>query len=285
MPVGFLLFFLPFLAWSSLEETKLVWFEDRQFIIEKGREDGIKAGTFVQVLQNKRYKCRAVSIKVGLTHSLWAMYNAYEPFALNIPVLLKPSGRHFLSESVRETMNLEVPSWREFRRIIRPRIRRVGRRDEKNADLVFIRRLRAKLERKKDIERILYGDLKYFGPNPLEGLLVKMSVSPLMFSNDGAHEVGVAGSLIRESDGANKIEGRFSFERSSFIRQFSGPVVSESRYDAHLFYEYDRWAGHFSPFGFLEYERLREENSYPVKTSINFGPFGIKYYFPTPFHL
>ena len=263
---------------SSGVEGKPIWVQNGQFIIDRGGEDGLVPGEFVQVFQNKRYKSRAVSLKVYGDHSLWAVYNFYEPLTFDKSVLLRPSAQHPFDERTERTMNLNIPPDEELEAVLRPRPKRavVERED---ADLILDKRLRAKVEERRKADRENYA---YLAPSDLTmgDTAFKVNLAPFRFNNiSDSHEAAYKISLKRDNPDKHFIDAELSYERDSFVYSLTSAVTSKSRYHFRLFYEYNKIGTRFRPFTFASFERLREHTFYPIRAAGGVGPIGIKYNF------
>ena len=107
--------------------------------------------------------------------------------------------------------------------------------------------------------------------------------SPFVFrSKSGAHEGSYSLRLSRNVPGKHRVDGKLSYERSSFVNSAAQEVVSESHYSGRLIYEYGFFTESIRPFSFASYGRLRENDLYPVRMAVSFGPIGLKYYFEKP---
>ena len=275
----------PFSGWAMIKgegtEGHLIWVEKGQFIIDKGAGDGIAPGEYVQVLQNKRYKSRAISLKVEGDYSLWAVYNSYESLILDKKILLKSSTRHTLTGNIKSSMNLDIPPREEFLARIRPRKRRIEGDEREDRDLLLRERLREKFA-KKDRDDLAYDYIESHDPD-LNDLVLSINVAPASFKNiSGSHEMAYRVSLRRDKPDKHVVEGMFSYERNSFVDSAASSVTSESRYDLRLFYEYGRVSKSFRPFSFLSFERMREGSIYPIRKAFNVGPVGLKYEMNAP---
>lgn len=245
-------------------EGALVWRGGRQFIVDRGAGDGVAVGDHAQVLQDGRYRSRAACLKVQGGHSLWAIYNVYEPLVLTKGVLLKSSTPVPL-DGVRG-MDLRVPDGEEFRARVRPRRRARAGAPREDADLALARRIRASEG----------GGPGSAGAGGDGGLVLRAGLAPLRVSNmGGGHEMAYRVSLSRGLPDGPDVEGALSYERSSFVRSDTGAAASESRYDGRLVYEYAAWGGRLRPFGMAVFERRREGPFHPVVAAVDAGPLGV----------
>ena len=284
-------FLLPALLFGSLPTVAqepnipaaLVWMDGGQFIVERGSSDGLVGGQYVQVLQDRRYKSRAICLKVDSTHSLWAIYNAYEPLVLDKNVLLKPSSSHPLNDELRATMNLDIPPMAEFvaRTQSKDRIDD-NEKPSENADIVLAERLKEKFAEREAADNLAYDYVRDNDPD-LNDLSLTVGIAPFIFKNiSGSHEGSYNISLTRNVPEKHRVDGKLSYERSSFVNSAESSVISESRYDGRLIYEYGFFTDTLRPFSFMSYERLREDTFFPIRMAVNFGPIGLKYYFKNP---
>ena len=256
-------------------EGHVIWAQDGQFIVDRGAEDGIASGEYVQVLQDRRYKSRAISLKIHTAYSLWGTYNVYEPLVLDKKISLKSSSRHPLTRSMQSSINFNIPGEEEFLGLIAEQTSPGPREEE--SDLQVEKRLKEKIEKRKETEGLASSYIESLDPD-LGQLTLTINVAPASYSNiSGSHELAYSISLERDHPEKNKIDGTISYERNSFVNSASSSVMSESRYDARLFYEHDRPTKEFIPFTFASFERVREHTSYPIRAAVNLGPVGIKY--------
>ena len=258
-------------------EGMAIWAEKGQFLLDRGAEDGVSIGEYVQVIQNGRYKSRAVSLMANLEYSLWASYNIYEPLALNKNIVLKASTRHPFSDETRSEINLEVPSRREFAIFLDSFKQEVARTETTEHDIKVEKRLKSKFEERKQSDQSKYSYLQNNDAN-IKGIALNVNVAPVSFKNiSGAFDMAYKVSLKQHVPTRHKIDGSFSYTRSSFVSSLSATAISKSRYDFSLFYEYDKFNKYIRPFSFMTFERQREDLYYPIRMAFNVGPIGIKY--------
>ena len=258
-------------------EGKVIWSDKGQFIIDKGAEEGVALGEYVQVLQNGRYKSRAVSLRSILDHSLWARYNIYEPLVLNKNIVLKSSRRHPLTEKMKQEINLETPSQEAFVAFIESFKKQSTQTKKKESDILIERRLMEKFSKRKQSDQKIYDYFEGQNPN-ISGITLKVNVAPISYKNiSGSHEMAYKISLKQDIPNKHKIDGTWSYIRNSFVQSLTSTVISESRYDLLFLYEYGKLNQNLRPFSLMSFERLRENHFYPIRSAFNIGPIGIKY--------
>ncbi len=280
-----LYFLTPILSHSMIKGEKLegaiIWSGKGQFIIDKGAEDGVAIGEYVQVIQNGRYKSRAVSLRANLDHSLWVEYNIYEPLVLNKSIVLKSSSRHPLIQYMKQKMNLDTPSQKEFVAFVESFKQKNTQRPKEESDLLIEKRLVEKFSEREKSDKINFGYLEDQNPN-IKGVSFNINIAPISYKNiSGSHEMAYKLSLKQDIPGNHKIDGVLSYVRNSFVQSITPTVISESRYDLLFLYEYGKFNSNFRPFSFMSFESMRENNFYPIRSAFNIGPIGMKYIFDT----
>ena len=261
---------------QSMEAT-VVWTENGQLIVDRGAEDGLALGEYAQIIQEGRYKSRAVSLKIHTAHSLWGIYNAYEPLVLDKKISLKSSSRHLLTEEMRSTMNLSLLPEEEFLALIAPAPPGERGRPEES-DLEMERRLKEKIAQREEATGLASTFLEDLNLVPTD-LVLGVDLAPASFSNiKGDRKIAYRVDLARDNPEKNEIHMSFSYERNSLVDSGAKRVMSESRYDSRFLYEYGSPGDTLHPFSLASFERVREGSYYPIRVATNVGPVGLRYH-------
>lgn len=251
-------------------KANIVYLSRGQLVVDRGSEDGIKRGEYLQLIQNSRYKSRAIAIKVDQTRSLWALYYRYEPLILKNQVTLKPAKSHKLSQRTKQKINITLPSKNDWFLMAYP-AKKVKKSISKDSEQFHKKYgLIKKYNKKTYIDKLLEEENPIFDKHE-----IAINASPFSFTNiSGNKQMNYA--VKYHSRGQKDLKVTFSYNRSSYVESFSGNVHSTSRYNLFADYMTYKINEKTELFALLTMDRLREESNYPILAHVNVAPIGIR---------
>ena len=267
--------------------SKIAYNENKQIIISRGAEDGIKKKEYIQILQKGRYKARAICIKVSRSHSLWAIYNIYEPLTLNESITLVPATAHIFSKEQEKKINLRLMTEETYDSYTQKDD------SEKNKYIVYdesVPDAKSRLNQEESTEDPMDKVPRKVGDSYLEELIKKkndvfdqpinisLGVAPITFRNiDNSRSLSYRASVT--SQGEHEFSFNYSYNRSAFIDSFTGDTITNSRYNSSINYDINRITEKVSLFTFSSFKRQRNGKLFPIRNNTNIGIMGIKYIF------
>lgn len=267
---------------------------DRQMIVSRGGSDAIVRGEFVRVMQEGRYKGRAIAIQVLPYVSQWALYYQYEPIGYAFPVELKRSSPHPIPVDEKSRMNLSLLDTSRLQAYnpkapARPIDSSKDDPEQKRLDeqLALAARyaddesgektaaLEARDQLSKNLDELVEDTQPLFN-----GWKITAGISPASFRRVGSEKDISFRTEIRTSR-VRELSFDYQIESRSFRDQLSGESFEFSQHKAGLNIDIVRLNDRMTLFSYATFERRQQGEAYPLRAHANVGPLGIKYDFPT----
>ncbi len=267
---------------------------DQQMVLGRGGSDALVRGEYVRVMQDGRFKGRAIALQILPYVSQWALYYMYEPIGYGSPVVLKKSTPHPIVDQVRASMNFSLMETARLQAYSpkappRPVVRDdVDPEQEKlDAQLALAARYaddengeQAAIEtaQKQQLENNL--DELIADSSPLfSGWKVKAGIAPATFRRVGSEQdlsmfVALRTARIKE------LALDYRIDTMKFRDQLSGNSFEVSEHRGSFAVDLIRLNERSVLFSYATYERRKQGQAYALRSHINAGPLGIKYDFP-----
>ncbi len=267
-------------------EVKVLNLSGKQMVTSRGGADAVFRGEFVRIMQEGRYKGRAIAIQVLSDVTQWALYYQYEPISYAFPVTLKPSSPHQIPSEEKSVMNFiqmdtaflqsyspKVVQNKNIESNEDPEQKKIEAQYESAAryDESIAKDTTIKLE--NNLDDIIESESSYF-----DGFSGNVSVSPYSIQRlNNAKSIFYSVGL--SSRGKNEASFYYSYNTDRQTDVFNNQVFSSSAYNASLTFDLNRLTENLTLFSFNTYQRQRFGGIYPIRMLVNTGPVGLKYRF------
>lgn len=265
---------------------------DKQMIVSRGGSDALVRGEYVRVMQDGRYKGRAIAIQVLPYVSQWALYYVYEPIGYGSPVELKKSSPHPIIDEVRATMNLALMDTARLQAYSpkapgRPVVREDVDPEQEKLDqqLALAERYAgdetgeqsaAKQAREQLAENL--DELTEESRPLFTGWEAKVGLSPASFRRVGSErDISLRGEVTTSR--VRELTANYQVDSRRYRDQLSGEGFDYSQQKGDLTIDIIRLYDNLSLFSYASYERRKQGQAYPLRAHINAGPIGVKYDF------
>lgn len=265
---------------------------DKQMIVSRGGSDALVRGEYVRVMQDGRYKGRAIAIQVLPYVSQWALYYVYEPIGYGSPVELKKSSPHPIIEEVRATMNLsamdkarlqayapKVPGRPVVREDIDPEQEKLDQQlalaeryaGDETGEQAAAKQARESLS--ENLDELVEENRPLF-----TGWEAKVGLSPASFRRVGSErDISMRGEI--RTSRLRELTANYQVDSRRYRDQLSGEGFDYTQQKGELTIDIIRLHDHLSLFSYASYERRKQGQAYPLRAHVNAGPIGVKYDF------
>tara|TARA_R100000656_G_scaffold61085_2_gene47234 strand:+ start:200 stop:1498 length:1299 start_codon:yes stop_codon:yes gene_type:complete len=275
-------------------EAEVLNASSKQMIISRGGSDAIVRGQFVRVLQDGRYKGRALAIQVLPYVSQWALYYQYEPISYALPVELKTSNPHPIPIEEKNKMNLSPMETSRLQAYspkrpprpvddtkVDPEQERLDQQlalaaryaddgsGEKTAALEAREKLAEDLDEFSEDSRPLF-----------DGWKIKAGIAPASFRRVGGEKALSFKTEVHTSR-LRELSFDYQVETRSYRDQLSGQSFDFSQHKGNLHVDMIRLNERMSLFSYATFEKRQQGKAYPLRAHVNVGPLGLKYDFPS----
>ena len=274
-------------------EAEVLNATSKQMIIDRGGSDALVRGQFVRIIQDGRYKGRAIAIQVLPYVSQWALYYSYEPISYALPVELKASNPHPIPDEEKSKMNLSLLETNRLqayspRRPARPvdDTKNDPEQEKLDEQLALAARYAddgsgektAALEAREKLAENL-DELSEDSRPLFDGWKIKAGMAPASFRRVGGEKELSFKAEVRTSR-LRELSFDYQVETRSFRDQLSGQSFDFSQHKANLHIDLVRLNDRMSLFSYATYEKRQQGIAYPLRAHVNVGPLGLKYDFP-----
>ena len=267
---------------------------ENQLIVSRGGSDALVRGEYVRVMQDGRYKGRAIALQVLPYVSHWSLYYMYEPIGYGSPVELKKSSPHPIVEEVRRTMNFKMMETKDLMAYspktpprpvapadIDPEQQKLDEQlklaeryaGEESGELAATKAARQQLSQNLD-------DLVEENEPLFAGWNIQAGLSPASFRRvGGERDIGL--KLEVHTSRVRELNFKYQVDSRRYRDQLSGTSFDFNQQKAELNVDIIRLKDHLSLFAYGSYERRQQGVAYPLRAHVNAGPIGIKYTYLT----
>ncbi len=272
-------------------EVNVLNLADKQMVVSRGGADAIFRGEFVRIMQEGRFKGRAIAIQVLPDVSQWALYYQYEPISYAFPVLLKPSAPHELPIEERQQMNLVLMETQRLQgfaktQYVRPeddtfkdpeeeryakQLNETSRYTEVEGGKTAIQeaqeRITAEIDGYVDESQPLF-----------TGWKIKAGLSPASFRRVGG-ERNISFKTEATTSRLRELSFDYQIESRKYREQLSGQSFTFQEHKANLNIDLLKLSDKSSLFSYATFEKRQQGEAYPLRAHVNVGPIGLKYDF------
>lgn len=266
---------------------------DRQLVVSRGGSDALVRGEYVRVMQDGRFKGRAIAIQILPYVSQWALYYMYEPIGYGSPVELKKSTPHPIVEDVLSKMNftpMETSRLQAYspKAPPRPVVREDVDPEQEKLDeqLRLAERYAGEESGEKDAAKEAQEQMSQdlddliSDSSPIyNGWRIKAGLSPASFRRVGS-ERDLSAKVAIRTDRVKELSFDYQVDSRRFRDQLSGQGFSITEHRGELNIDIIRLNERAVLFSHASFERRKQGQAYPLRAHINVGPVGIKYDFP-----
>ncbi len=272
-------------------EVKVLNLADKQMITSRGGADAIFRGEFVRIMQDGRFKGRAIAIQVLPDVSQWALYYQYEPISYALPVTLKPSSPHDIPIEERNRMNLVLLDTSRLQSYVKnkyvrpkddtyvdPEQERLDKQLKETSRYTNVAGEKTAIQEAQDRISAEIDELVDDSQPLFSGWKIKAGLSPASFRRVGSERnislrTEVSTSRLRELSFDYQIESR------KYRDQLSGDSFDYQEHRGNLNIDIIKLNENMSLFSYATFEKRKQGQAYPLRSHINFGPIGLKYDF------